>query len=57
MSPFEMLGDADALACDGDSCLLPSVVTTVAAVSPGTPGADRTSGGTAADAPAATLSR
>ncbi|WP_185232373.1 hypothetical protein [Frigoribacterium sp. NBH87] len=26
---FTMLGDADALACEGDSCLLPAVVADV----------------------------
>ncbi|WP_209560723.1 hypothetical protein [Frigoribacterium sp. PvP032] len=41
MSPFAMLGDADALACEGDSCLLPAVVATVGALTPsGPPTAD-----------------
>lgn len=35
MSPFAMLGDADALACEGDSCLLPAAVATVGALTPG----------------------
>jgi len=34
MSPFAMLGDADALACEGDSCLLPAAVATVGALTP-----------------------
>lgn len=32
MSPFAMLGDADALACEGDACLLPAAVATVGAL-------------------------
>ncbi|TDT65728.1 hypothetical protein EDF20_0525 [Frigoribacterium sp. PhB116] len=34
MSPFAMLGDADALACEGDSCLLPAAVAPVGALTP-----------------------
>jgi hypothetical protein len=34
MSPFAMLGDADALACEGDACLLPAAVGTVGALTP-----------------------
>jgi hypothetical protein len=37
MSPFAMLGDADALACEGDSCLLPAAVATVGALTPSGP--------------------
>jgi hypothetical protein len=35
MSPVAMLGDADALACEGDACLLPAAVATVRALTPG----------------------
>lgn len=35
MSPFSMLGDPDALACEGDSCLLPAAVATVGATTAG----------------------
>jgi hypothetical protein len=46
MSPFAMLGDADALACEGDSCLLPAAVATVGALTPpdATPASTDTTG-------------
>jgi hypothetical protein len=58
MSPFAMLGDADALACEGDSCLLPAAVATVGALTPsgsttagaGSTATDRTATGSAEEA-------
>jgi hypothetical protein len=46
MSPFAMLGDADALACEGDACLLPAAVATAGALTPpdATPASTDTTG-------------